>query len=60
MKQNLAHIAIGVDDYDKAIDFYTHKLHFILTEDTILGETKLWVLFTAEGYSQYQLLHFTR
>ena len=30
MNQNLAHIAILVDDYDKAIAFYTQKLHFML------------------------------
>ena len=33
MKQELAHIAIVVEDYDKAIEFYTKKLHFELTED---------------------------
>lgn len=30
MKQNITHIAIVVDDYDKAIEFYTKKLHFDL------------------------------
>ena len=30
MKQNLTNIAIVFDDYDKAIEFYTQKLHFTL------------------------------
>ncbi len=44
MKQQIAHIALVVDDYDEAIKFYTEKLNFMLKEDTILSETKRWVL----------------
>ncbi len=49
MKQSLVHVAIVVDDYDKAIDHYTRQLGFILTEDTRLCETKRWVLVTPPG-----------
>ncbi len=49
MKQQLAHIAIVVRDYDEAIAFYTQKLHFDLTEDTKLNESKRWVLVTPRG-----------
>jgi quinol monooxygenase YgiN/predicted enzyme related to lactoylglutathione lyase len=56
MKQNLTHIAIVVDDYDKAIDFYTHKLNFTLLEDTILSDTKRWVLVRPKGASECSLL----
>ncbi|WP_370634363.1 VOC family protein [Pedobacter sp. Leaf132] len=28
MKQNLQHVAIVVNDYDEAIEFYTQKLDF--------------------------------
>jgi catechol 2,3-dioxygenase-like lactoylglutathione lyase family enzyme len=49
MKQSLVHVAIVVDDYDKAIDHYTRQLGFILTEDTRLSETKRWVLVTPPG-----------
>ena len=56
MKQNLTHIAIVVDDYDKAIEFYTKKLHFSLTEDTILSATKRWVLVTPKGTNECSLL----
>jgi catechol 2,3-dioxygenase-like lactoylglutathione lyase family enzyme len=49
VKQKIAHVALVVDDYDKAIDFYTTKLHFSLIEDTVLSETKRWVLVAPEG-----------
>ena len=49
MKQNLANISLVVDDYDKAIQFYTEKLHFILEEDTVLSETKRWVIVKPPG-----------
>jgi catechol 2,3-dioxygenase-like lactoylglutathione lyase family enzyme len=44
MKQQIAYITLVVDDYDEAIQFYTEKLNFTLKEDTILSETKRWVL----------------
>jgi catechol 2,3-dioxygenase-like lactoylglutathione lyase family enzyme len=44
MKKHLAHLALIVDDYDQAIDYYTNTLNFILIEDTILNEAKRWVL----------------
>jgi catechol 2,3-dioxygenase-like lactoylglutathione lyase family enzyme len=44
MNQRIAHIALVVDDYDDAIKFYTEKLGFTLIEDTLLSETKRWVL----------------
>lgn len=56
MKQQLAHIALLVDDYDKAIAFYTQKLRFILLEDTVLSETKRWVLVAPPGSSTSLLL----
>lgn len=56
MQQSLAHIAIVVDDYDKAIDFYTNKLNFDLTEDTVMSETKRWVLVTPKGGNGCSLL----
>ncbi len=56
MKQNLAHIALMVDEYDKAIDFYTQKLHFDLIEDTALSDTKRWVLVRPKGASECSLL----
>jgi catechol 2,3-dioxygenase-like lactoylglutathione lyase family enzyme len=56
MKQQLAHIALIVDDYDDAIEFFTKKLHFTLIEDTVLSETKRWVLVGPPGSSGCNLL----
>jgi catechol 2,3-dioxygenase-like lactoylglutathione lyase family enzyme len=56
MKQQLAHIALIVDDYDKAIEYYTQKLQFTLVEDTVLSETKRWVLVAPKGSSTSLLL----
>jgi len=44
MNQRLGYITVLVDDYDKAIDFYVNKLHFTLVEDSVISETKRWVL----------------
>jgi catechol 2,3-dioxygenase-like lactoylglutathione lyase family enzyme len=49
MKQELAQIAIVVDDYNKAINFYTNKLGFELIEDTTLSETKRWIIVSPIG-----------
>lgn len=56
MKQQLAHIALVVRDYDEAIEFFTRKLHFRLTEDTILSDTKRWVMVTPPGSGGCSLL----
>ena len=56
MHQRLAQIAIVVNDYDEAIDFYTNKLHFELIEDTSLSETKRWVLVRPKGSNECCLL----
>jgi len=56
VRQNLAHVAIVVRNYDEAINFYTKKLHFELVEDTILSETKRWVLIRPPGSKGCHLL----
>jgi len=56
MKQHIAHIALVVTDYDEAIQFYTQKLNFALIEDTILSETKRWVLVSPPGSKECCLL----
>jgi uncharacterized glyoxalase superfamily protein PhnB len=45
-----------VGDYDKAIAFFTKKLHFILIEDTVLSEKKRWVLVKPDGQNGCCLL----
>jgi catechol 2,3-dioxygenase-like lactoylglutathione lyase family enzyme len=56
LKQKIAHIALLVDDYDKAIEFYVNKLHFNLIEDTRLSDTKRWVLVSPPGSKECCLL----
>jgi len=56
MHQRLAQIAIVVNDYDEAIDFFTKKLHFELIDDTLLSETKRWVLVRPKGSNECCLL----
>ncbi len=49
MIKSLAHVALLVDDYDRAIEYYRHTLNFALVEDTVLSETKRWVLVAPGG-----------
>jgi len=56
MKQLIAHIALVVADYDEAILFYTETLGFDLIEDTILSDTKRWVLVAPKGSKECCLL----
>jgi catechol 2,3-dioxygenase-like lactoylglutathione lyase family enzyme len=56
MNQKIVHIALVVEDYDAAIEFYTKKLNFVLIEDTPLSETKRWVLVCPPGTSECCLL----
>ena len=55
-KQRIWHISLLVRDYDEAIQFYTKKLNFILKEDTILSETKRWVIVSPPGSGNCSLL----
>jgi catechol 2,3-dioxygenase-like lactoylglutathione lyase family enzyme len=54
--QRIAHIALVVDDYDKAIQYYTQTLNFDLIEDTRLSETKRWVLVAPHQSKECKLL----
>ena len=57
MKQSIAHIALVVNDYDEAINFYTKKLNFELLEDTYQAEQdKRWVLIAPPGASTMSIL----
>ena len=55
MENHINQITLVVKDYDEAIAFYTQKLHFDLIEDTVLSETKRWVVVAPKN-SQCQLL----
>ena len=56
MSQHLAMITLVVDDYDEAIRFYVGKLGFTLIEDTVMSETKRWVVVRPSGNSVTSLL----
>ena len=52
MTQHIAQIALLVPDYDAAIDFYCAVLGFTLIEDSLLSETKRWVVGKPPGASE--------
>lgn len=56
INNRIAHIALVVDDYDDAIEFYTQKLDFELLEDTKLSEEKRWVIVAPRGAQECSLL----
>jgi catechol 2,3-dioxygenase-like lactoylglutathione lyase family enzyme len=57
MKQSIVHVALVVEDYDEAIEFYTKKLHFTLVEDTYQPEQdKRWVVVSPPGSAGTTLL----
>ncbi|MFW5391937.1 VOC family protein [Yersinia sp. 2544 StPb PI] len=54
-KRGMGYIAIVVDDYDKAIEFYTEKLGFFLREDEA-QPGKRWVSVSPTEDSECRLL----
>ncbi|RAJ28109.1 VOC family protein [Pedobacter cryoconitis] len=56
MKQSIIHIALLVNDYDEAIEFYVEKLNFTVIEDSQLSDLKRWVLIQPPGSSGCCLL----
>jgi len=56
MKRKIVHIALIVQDYDEAIQFYTEKLNFELVEDTVLSLEKRWVLVSPDMDSECSIL----
>lgn len=56
MNQSIAHIALVVEDYDEAIEFYTEKLDFTLVDDTRQSATKRWVVVAPKGDGGCSLL----
>ncbi|MEM9555232.1 MAG: VOC family protein [Acidobacteriota bacterium] len=57
MKQAIVHVALVVEDYDKAIEFYTRTLNFTLVEDIEQPEqNKRWVVVAPPGSTETTLL----
>ena len=49
MNYGLGMISLLVEDYDKAIKYYTSILGFELEQDTIMSEVKRWVVLKTGG-----------
>ena len=56
MNQRIVHLSLVVKDYDEAISFYTDILGFDLLQDTVLSETKRWVVVKPKGEGTCSLL----
>ena len=57
MKQSIVHVALVVRDYDEAIDWFTHQLHFELVEDSYqAAQDKRWVVVAPPGSEGTSLL----
>ena len=56
VQQQIGNVALVVEDYDDAIEFYTQKLQFTLVEDTDLGGGKRWVQVSPPNSNSTNLL----
>ncbi len=56
MTQHLSAITFFVDDYDRAIEYFTTVWNFTLTEDKVTGEESRFVLVTPPNSSASLLL----
>ncbi|MCX5493180.1 VOC family protein [Kaistia dalseonensis] len=54
--RHLGYVTLVVDDYDRAIAYFTGVLDFDLVEDTPLGPDKRWVLVAPAGSDGARLL----
>lgn len=52
----LFQIALVVDDYDEAIEYYINKLQFKLIEDTVINDEKRWVVVAPDPSGSCHLL----
>ena len=51
MQQRISNVMLVVDDYDRAIDFFTAALGFSVLEDVPMGNGKRWVRVGPAGAS---------
>ena len=56
MSQHLGHVALLIDDYDRAKAYYTQVLGFDLIEDLPLGDGKRWLVVAPPGAAETRLL----
>ncbi|MBL0046251.1 MAG: VOC family protein [Flavobacteriales bacterium] len=56
MVKRIAYFTLIVDEYDRAIEWYTSALGFVLIEDTALSATKRWVVIAPPGSTGSSIL----
>jgi len=56
MVKHIAYFALIVDEYDRAIEWYTSALGFVLIEDTALSAMKRWVVIAPPGSTGSSIL----
>jgi catechol 2,3-dioxygenase-like lactoylglutathione lyase family enzyme len=56
MRQQLSLVTLVVDDYNRAIDYFTRILRFALVQDTWLTDDKRWVVVAPQGSTGTGLL----
>lgn len=56
MAGGLVQVALLVRDYDEAIAYFTGALSFALIEDTVMSETKRWVVLAPDAASGARVL----
>ena len=56
MRQSIALVSFLVDEYDRAIGYFTDTLGFVLVEESRLSETKRWVVVRPPGSAEGGLL----
>lgn len=56
MRQSIALTALLIDEYDRAIDYFTRTLGFTLAEDRPMGPAKRWVVVRPAGSTEGGLL----
>ncbi|MFD2262347.1 VOC family protein [Lacibacterium aquatile] len=56
MPQHIGALTLLVDDYDRAIAYYTNSLGFSLIDDIDLGGGKRWVLVAPPGAQETRML----
>ena len=56
MPQHIAQLALLVDEYDRAIAWYTTSMNFEVIEDSPLSDTKRWVVIAPKGSNASRIL----
>ena len=57
MKQSIDYVALVIEDYEEAINFYVNTLGFNLIEDTFIpAQNKRWVLVAPPGSTETKML----